>query len=70
MEENFGQQINENINNLSNNIPFNLIPNNEQSIHTEYTGTVMSYSIVDNNIENNKNIDKIEHLININNNYY
>jgi serine/threonine protein kinase len=75
--ENFGQKINENINNSSNNIPFNSIPNNEQSIQTKYSGSVESYTIVDKNTDissqnkiNNNNIDKIEHLININNNYY
>ena len=75
--ENFGQKINENINNSSNNIPFNSIPNNEQSIHTKYSGSVVSCTIVDKNTDissqnkiNNNNIDKIEHLININNNYY
>ena len=79
MEENiknFGQKINENINNSSNNIPFNSIPNNEQSIHSKYSGSVVSYTIVDKNTDIssqnkiNNNIDKIEHLININNNYY
>ena len=75
--ENFGQKINENINNSSNNIPFNSIPNNEQSIQTKYSGSVESYTIVDKNTDissqnkiNNNNIDKIEHLININHNYY
>ena len=49
--ENFGQKINENINNSSNNIPFNSTPNNEQSIHSKYSGSIISNPIVDKNIE-------------------